>query len=174
MTHLASTPSALRPEGYPKLCELIKDIDFAMLTTVVEDGALHSRPMATQQIDADRAELWFFTAIDSPKVAEIYHERQVGVSYASPAKQSYVSVAGRAYVVRDTEKAQELWTPAAKIWFPQGVNDPHLALLRVVMESAQFWDSSSSKVVQLFGLAKLMLTGNPPKNTGENVKVTLR
>ncbi|CAM3136637.1 pyridoxamine 5'-phosphate oxidase family protein [Rariglobus hedericola] len=174
MTQLASTPSTLRPEGYPRLCELIKDIDFTMFTTVAEDGSLHSRPMATMQLDADRAELWFFTSIDSPKVAEIYHERTVGLSYASPGKNNYVSVSGRAYIVRDTDKVTELWTPAAKIWFPQGVNDPHLVLLRVVIESAQFWDSPSSMVVQLWGLAKMALTGHAPENLGENVKVNVR
>ncbi|MET0262179.1 MAG: pyridoxamine 5'-phosphate oxidase family protein [Rariglobus sp.] len=164
----------MRPEGYAHLCEMIKDLDFAMLTTVSEDGSLHSRPMSTQQIDSDRAELWFFTSIDSPKVEEIYHERTVGLSYASPSKNNYVSVSGRAYVVRDTDKAAELWTPFLKAWFPQGLNDPHIALLRVVIESAQYWDSPSSKVVQLWGLAKVMLTGNPPKNVGENVKINLR
>lgn len=175
MTQLVSSHSSpQRPEGYDHLCEMIKDINFAMLTTISEDGSLHSRPMATQQVDADRAELWFLTSIDSPKVEEIYHEKSVGLSYASPAKNNYVSVAGRAYVLRDKTKAAELWTPFAKVWFPQGVDDPNLALLRVVIESAQYWDSPSSKVVQLWGLAKVMLTGNPPKNTGDNVKVNVR
>jgi general stress protein 26 len=169
-----STASTLRPEGYAHLCELIKDINFAMFTTVAEDGSLQSRPMATQQIDTDRAEVWFFTAIDSPKVEQIYHERIVCLAYALPGKNQYVSVSGRAYVVRDTDKAAELWTPAAKTWFPQGLNDPHLALLRVVIESAQFWDSPSNVVVQLWGLTKMALTGHPPENIGENVKVNVR
>lgn len=173
MTKLTSNPDYQQAD-YTKLCEMIKDIDFAMFTTIAEDGALRSRPMSTQQVDANRAELWFFTSVDTPKVEEIYHEREVGLSYASPAKNSYVSVSGRAFVVHDKAKAVELWTPALKIWFPAGVNDPKLVLLRVEIEAAEFWDSPSSKVVQLLGLAKLKLTGEPPANLGENVKLYVR
>lgn len=173
MTQLIPAPSA-RPEGCHKLWELIRDIEIAMLTTAVEGGALHSRPMVTLQADAGRAQLWFFTSIDSPKIAEIYHDREVGLSYASTTRQSYVSVAGRAGIVRDGVKANELWTPLAKVWFPYGVNDPHLALLRIEVDSAQYWDSPAGKVVQLLGLAKLALTGRPPEDTGENVKIRVR
>jgi general stress protein 26 len=174
MTTLTSSAPSRGPESYAKLWELIKDIDIAMMTTVAESGELHSRPMATQQIDVDHAELWFFTSIDSPKVAEIYHDREIGLSYASQARQRYVSVSGRAFVVRDYEKANELWTPTAKVWFPLGVNDPHLALLRVEVDSAQFWDSPANKVVQLAGFAKLKLTGQTPVSATENVKVHVR
>lgn len=162
------------PEACARLWEFIKEIDVAMLTTVTEDGSLHSRPMATQQIDADHGELWFFTSIDSPKIADIYHERQVGLSYVSLVNQCYVSVSGRAFVVRDREKANELWTSAVKTWFPLGVNDPHLALLRVEVDTAQYWDTPASKMVHLVDFAKRTLTGRTSLNTSENVKVNLR
>ena len=53
-----------------KLAEMIRDIDFAMLTTVAEDGSLHSRPMSTQRAGFD-GDLWFFTRASAPKVGEI-------------------------------------------------------------------------------------------------------
>ena len=34
-------------DAFTKLADLVKDIDIAMLTTVTEDGSLHSRPMGT-------------------------------------------------------------------------------------------------------------------------------
>ncbi len=145
-----------------------------MLTTLAEGGAFHSRPMATQQIDADHAELWFFVSIDSHTVVEIYHDREVGLSYASPENHRYISVSGRAFVVRDLAKANELWTPSAKVWFPQGVNDPHLALLRIEVDSAQYWDSPASKVVHLGGLVELRLPRRVPENLGEGMKINVR
>lgn len=40
--------------------KLIKDIQFAMLTTTDEDGSLRSRPMAYKQGDSDsKTELWY-------------------------------------------------------------------------------------------------------------------
>lgn len=159
--------------AFEKLCALINDINFAMLTTVTADGRLRSRPMGTQRVDVQEEALWFFTSSDSPKTKEIYHEQQVCVSYANPSDHQYVSVSGQALVLRDKAKARELWTPAAEIWFPKGIDDPRLILLRVGIESAEYWDSSASAMVQLYAQAKALLTGERPKDLGENVKVDL-
>lgn len=159
--------------AFEKLCALINDINFAMLTTVTDDGKLRSRPMGTQRVDRQEEALWFFTAVDTPKTKEIYHEQQVCVSYAQPSKQQYVSVSGQALVLQDKAKTRELWTDAAQMWFPKGVDDPRLRLVRVGIESAEFWDSGSNAMVQLYVAAKAMLTGDVPKNLGENVKIEL-
>ncbi len=160
-------------DAFARLGELIKDINFAMLSTIGPDGSLRSRPMGTQEIDLEHGLLWFFTAVDSPKVNEIASDHEVGLTYAEPAKQKYVSVSGRAHLVRDPAKARKLWTPLAKAWFPGGVDDPRLALLRVHATAAEYWDSPSSKMVQLFGLAQAAITGHPSHALGENVKVPL-
>src|ERR1700761_7870081 len=93
-----------------QLWSMIQDIKFAMLVTEQEDGMLRSRPMATQQAEFDGA-LWFFTADDAPKVAEVRHHAKVNLSYAEPDDQKYVSVSGTCEVVRDMEKMKELWNP---------------------------------------------------------------
>jgi general stress protein 26 len=159
--------------AFEKLCDLIKDINFAMLTTVTADGRLRSRPMGTQQVDTRDGALWFFATKDSPKVEEIFHEQQVCVTYAEPAQQTYVSVSGQALVIRDKDKVRELWTDSAQTWFPKGADDPRLILLRVGIESAEYWDAPSNAVVQLYQQAKAILTGEAPKDFGENVKVDI-
>src|SRR5690349_5444959 len=156
-----------------KIRDLIKGIRFAMLTTVDTDGSLRSRPMATQEAEFD-GELWFFTGASSPKVDEVERDHRVNVSYAAPDDNTYVSVSGTARMVRDKAKAKELWNPALKAWFPEGLDDPDLALLRVRVEKAEYWDSPSSKMVQLYGLAKAMLTGKRADDIGENEKIDLQ
>jgi len=156
-------------EHLKKINEMINSIEFAMLTTVDEDGTLRSRPMATQRADFD-GELWFFTAADAPKVDEVEREHQVNVSFTNPDDQQYVSMSGTAHLVRDRQKIEELWNPVLRTWFPDGLDDPKLALLHVKVSKAEYWDSSSSVVVHAFGLAKALVTGQPPK-PGENEKV---
>jgi general stress protein 26 len=141
-----------------KLGELIKDIRVAMLTTVDKEGRLHSRPMATQQTEFDGT-LWFFTDANSVKVHELQRDRHVNVSYANPDDQRYVSVSGMASTMTDRGKMEELWSPLHKAWFPKGLDDPNIALLRIDVDRAEYWDAPSSAVVQLFGFAKAMLTG---------------
>ena len=141
-----------------KLGELIKDIRVAMLTTVDNEGRLHSRPMATQQSEFDGI-LWFFTDSDSEKVHELEHDRHVNLSYAKPDDQRYVSVSGTASTVRDQAKMKELWSPLHKAWCPKGPDDPNIALLRVDVDRAEYWDAPSNAAVRLFGFAKAVLTG---------------
>ena len=155
-----------------KLASLIKDIRFAMLTTVCPDGTLRSRPMATQREEFDGV-LWFFTDDQSAKVYEIENDKHVNVSYADPDANSYVSVSGRASLVKDRAVMKELWNPLYKAWFPRGLDDPRLALLRVAVEQAEYWDSPGSKLVQLGGFLKAAVTGRRARG-GENQKITLR
>ncbi|HEY0602371.1 MAG TPA: pyridoxamine 5'-phosphate oxidase family protein [Herpetosiphonaceae bacterium] len=160
-----------REAAIQKLNELIKEIDIAMLTTVEDDGTLRSRPMVTQRSKFD-GDLWFFTGASSSKVAEVMNDRHVNLSYADPDNQSYVSISGRAQTVRDRKKMEELWNPAYKAWFPKGLEDPDLALLKVTAEQAEYWDSPSSGVVYAFGLVKALVTGQRAEG-GENEKIDL-
>jgi general stress protein 26 len=155
-----------------KLIELIKDINTAMLTTVQADGTLRSRPMMHQKVEPDGT-LWFFTQASSPKADEVRQDGHVNVSYAHPGNEKYVSVSGEATIVRDRAKAKELWSPLLKAWFPKGPDDPDLVLLRVRADRAEYWDVSSSTMVQLFGMVKALVTGKQ-YDPGENEKVDLR
>lgn len=160
-----------REEQLQKLNELIKDVQYAMFTTVEPDGTLRARPMATRKAEFDGT-LWFFTKASAPKVDEVEQEQNVCVSYAKPEKQHYISMSGAARVVRDRNKIEELWTPELKAWFPGGKEDPDIALLRVEVSQAEYWDSHNSTIAHLLGLAKSVATGTTYQ-PGENEKVNL-
>ena len=167
---MVATSGAGRAE-VEKLGDLIKDIQYAMLTTVCADGTLRSRPMQTQQALFDGT-LWFFTDVESAKVHEVEGERHVNVAYGDPAHNRWVSVAGTAQVVRDHSKIKELWTPPLKAWFPKGQDDPSIALLRVDVSGAEYWDAPSTKMVKLVGFVKAIVTGKRYE-PGENEKIDL-
>lgn len=154
-----------------QIADLVEEIKFAMLTTEDDSGSLRSRPMATMQMDAE-GHLWFFTALDSPKMDEAGHHRQVNVSYAHPDKQDYLSISGTATVVRDRNKMQALWSPWIKPWFPDGLDDPNLVLLQISITDAEYWKAPGSAVKRLYGLAKGMVSGNTDA-LGENRKLHL-
>ncbi len=128
-----------RQQHIKQLAGMIRDVDIAMFTTVGVDGRLYSRPLGTQEVEFD-GDLWFATEADSPKVAEIALNPRVNVSYSSPSGNTYVSVAGTARVVDDRAKIEELWSPAMKVFFPGGKDDPNLRLIHVSAESAEYWD----------------------------------
>lgn len=167
-----STPTQTRENDLEKLRHLIKEIDFCMLTTVDENGNLHSRPMSSNgDIDTD-GDIWFFTNASSHKVSEITKLPKVNVSFADPDNQRYVSVTGTAQLVRDRAKIDELWRPEFKIWFPEGKDDPEIALLRVRLEKAEYWDSPGSTIGYALSFVSSLVTGKQP-DLGENRKVNL-
>ena len=149
----------------------MKGIKFAMLTTVEEDGSLHSRPMTTQEVEFD-GDLWFFTKASAPKVWEAAEHRQVNVSFADPEKSKFISASGQAQLVRDQAKMKELWKPAYKIFFPEGLQDPDIALLKIKVEKAEYWDSSPTSIGRAFDFAKAFLTKDASK-LGDHAKVEM-
>ena len=159
-----------RQESIEKIRDLTHGIDFCMLTTM-DSGVLRSRPMSTQVFEFD-GDLWFFTSDNTHKVEEIEKDGRVNAAYSNPDDNVYLSLSGRAEVVKDKAKIEELWSPVLKAWFPEGLDDPHLCLLRIPVEQAEYWDAPSSKIVQLFGMVKAMATGTEA-DYGENEKITL-
>ena len=155
-----------------KINDLVKGIKVAMLTTIDTDGSLRSRPLYTQEAEID-GDLWFFVDGDSAKGEEIARDSRVNVSYAEPKDQRYVSLSGTAEMLHDRAKIKELWSPVAKGWYPGGPEDPRIALLRVKVEKAEYWDSPSGKMVQLAGFLKAVITGERLEYAGENEKVEL-
>jgi general stress protein 26 len=156
------------------LWELIKDIRFAMFTTRHGNGHLHSRPMTTQNSHLDQdANLWFFMSRKGDPVGDLLADGTVNVTYADPNADSYVSVSGTASVVEDQAKKQQLWSKLAEAYFPQGVNDPDLGLVRVKITHATYWNVRESKLVQLYHMAKAVITGKPPVDMGEHEKIRM-
>ena len=146
-----------RSRSLEQLKGFLEGIDFTMLTTV-SNGKLHSRPMSTQEMD-ENGDLWFFTSDDSRKVDELAADNRVSAAYSNPDDNTYVSVFGTGEIVKDRAKMEELWNPIHKAWFPEGLDDPHICLLRVNIEEAEYWDAPSSKFVQLAGFVKALVTG---------------
>ncbi len=134
-------------EGKAKIGELIKSIRIAMLTTAATDGSFDSRPMATQETDFDGT-VYFLTREESGKVQEIKADSHVSLVYANPGDSKFVSAKGRASVSKDRAKIHELWNPMYKAWFPDGEQDSHIAVLRVEITEAQYWEASSSKLLR--------------------------
>jgi general stress protein 26 len=129
--------------------------------------------MASRQADEWDGTLWFFTKKSSPKVEEAHKNLdEVNVSFSDPNKMSFVSVSGKAEFIDDKAKLKELWSSYLKVFFPQGLNDPDLILMKVKVNHGEYWDSPSNKMIQLYSIAKATITKNS-KTLGENEKIKI-
>jgi general stress protein 26 len=145
----------------------------AMFCTFVSDDQgqrpMATRPMATQRVDDDGT-FWFMSRRDSTKNRQIVANPTVQIIYAVGGSAEYMSLEGQATITRDQKKIDELWTPLAKTWFPQGKDDPELTLIAVKVTHGYYWDTKHSKMVALAGMALGAITG---KETDDSIEGTL-
>ena len=139
-----------------KLRSLLEGARIGMLTTIGEKGELCSRPMAMQELDPKGC-LWFFTGMHTHTVTEIERDSRLNVSVVHGS--TYVSMSGSGAVVDDAKKASELWNPLYKAWFPKGLEDPDLTLIKANVERAEYWDTPGGVVTTVIGYVKSLTTG---------------
>ncbi len=158
-------------EDFSKLKNKIDQVKVGMLTTMDGSNYLFSRPMTSQQLD-EEGYLWFFSSDHSAVAQQLAQHTHVNVAFSDPGKSLYLSVSGHASVSGDRQKIEQLWNPLVAAWFPKGKDDPEVALIKVHVHAAEYWDSDSSKMMQLFSMIKAAIVGEQPKDIGEHGKIS--
>ena len=146
--------------------DLLADFSSVMLLTgATPGGELRARPMAVAKLDDD-CTLTFMTGLDTAKVDE---SRKDGVGYViAQGKTVFVSMRGTVEIVRDRHRIHDLWTAAAKVYFPRGKDDPNLCLLVVHPEAAEVWDVSGARGLgYLVEAARALFTGSRPRRDAD-------
>jgi general stress protein 26 len=144
----------------------INEVKIAMLTTYNAARGFNSRPMGTADVDAE-GNIWFFTNEHSEKASEISVENSISLTYSDPKNHTYLSIIGEAEFVDDRTLMGKLWNPFVSAFFPGGLDDPALILLKITPTDAEYWDSDTSSMVVLFTMLKAGITGHRADGTIE-------
>ena len=72
----------------------------------------------------------------------------------------------------EQETLRQFQVPTPSDWFPNGVDTPDIALLKVSVERGEYWDGSQSFLAHALTFATSMLTGKRAQ-FGENEKIDL-
>lgn len=136
--------------------EILDHFDTAMLVTRSSEGMIRARPMLIADHEDGNDELWFVTSLDTQVVDELLADDLAAVTMQGTSR--YLSISGRATVIKDQSKASGLWQMRMTPWFKK--DDPELVLIRFVPEEAEYWDESGMhKVSYLFKAIKAVVTG---------------
>lgn len=153
-----------------RVWDIIEKTGVGMLATRF-DGGLRARPLELRP-DRDEGVIYFVTDVRGHKDDEIEAHPEVAFIIVDHEDKAYLSISGRAEVMRDDDKAAALWKKTDDVWWPDGPLDPNVRVLRLVPETAELWDGPSNSAVAAFEFAKAKVTGKKPK-LGENRKVTV-
>lgn len=153
-----------------RIWDIIEKVGVCMLTTQFA-GGLRARPLEARP-DREAGLIFFVTDLRSPKEDEIAAAPDVGLVFIDPHDKAYLSITGRASVLRNLEKTKAVWRKTDEVWWPDGPGSPDVSLLRIEPVTAELWDGPASAAVTAFEFVKARLIGQEPK-LGENRKTTV-
>lgn len=141
-----------------------KMADSPFLMVGPADGSAHSEPL-TAQLDEDQVDTLFFFIGRDNRVA---NAGKVMAQFVSKGHDFFACMSGSARINDDRALIDKLWNNQVEAWFPQGKDDPNLALLQVDIDSAELWETDMS----LSGRVKMLFGGTiKPSESGSHAKV---
>ena len=115
-------------------------------------------PYVSTQIDED-GNLWFLSASDSHKNAEIAKDKHVQLLFQGSAHSDFMTLYGTASISKDKAKIKELWEPIVKTWFTDGVDDPRITAIKFIPTEGYYWDTKHGKAVAFLKMLAGAISG---------------
>lgn len=122
----------------------MRKIDFAMLFTRTQGGALAGRPMSNNGDVAYDGDSYYFTYERFRTVSDIEADPTIALSFQGAggllgAPPLFVSVEATASLIRDKATFLEHWTSDLERWFKQGVDTPGMVMIRAKATRIHYW-----------------------------------
>lgn len=153
------------PKASEKVYDIIKSFSTAMFVTLGTGGHPSSRPMHIAQVEEDAGAIWFFTGKSGTLADEIEKDATTLLVFQNE-NSAYLSVRGRAKTTQSASKIRDLWKEPYKVWFPQGPDDPNIALIAFDPTEAEYWDNRGmNKLQYMFESARAYVKGETPDVT---------
>lgn len=153
-----------------RVWDILEKNSVGMLATRFEDG-LRARPLDARP-DRATGVIYFVTDVRGLKDDEIKSSPEVCFVVVDAPEKAFLSITGRAHVLRAPMLAAKIWKRADDVWWPDGPQDRHVRVLCIEPEIAELWDGPASSTVARHEFARARAIGEKP-NLGENRKVTV-
>ena len=144
------------PKTLGELAAIMKDIDFAMLSTHSDGGTIAGRPMSNNRDVAYDGDSWYFAYADTRVVRELRANPRVGLGFHGKGgmlgmKPVFLHVEGEATIIQDKAQFEAHWTSDLERWFENGVDTPGLTLIHVRGTRLHYWDGEEQGELVLTG-----------------------
>ena len=138
---------AIGSEAIDRIRDTVKKSKTCFFCTAVSRGGSGAaRPMSVQEVD-DAGNLWFLSAVDSQKNAEIQEQDIVRLFFQGSEHSDFLHITGKATISQDRRRIEELWEPLVKTWFTEGKDDPRITVIKVEPTGGYYWDNKHGSAV---------------------------
>src|SRR5262245_66630696 len=110
-----------------RVWDIVEKAGVGMLTTRF-GGGLRSRPLEPR-LDREAGMNRFVTDVRGSKDDEIAAAPDACLIVIEPKEKAYLSITGRASVIRDRALAARIWKKTDDVWWPGGPDDPNVRVL---------------------------------------------
>ncbi len=129
----------------PDLSKRMAEIDFAMLSTRAKGGQIAARPMSNNGDVEYKGDSFFFSHGNTHTIDDIGRDPQVGLTFTGAKgllgkPPIFISVEGKAELIRDKAQFEAHWTKELDYWFEQGIDTPGIVLIKVHASRIHYWD----------------------------------
>lgn len=141
-----------------KIREIVKHGRYCLFGTALTSPPIAVRPMTVQNVD-DAGALWFLSGRSTSTNQHLAANPGTQLFFANPEKQEFLTLDGTTTIHTDRASKEAHWTPFAKTWFNQGIDDPELTVLRFQPAAGYYWDTKHGKTASLLKMAAGMVIG---------------
>lgn len=154
-----------------RIQEMSDDADscFFCTTPLHSSDTGGTRPMSIKKAD-DAGALWFLSASDSHKNAEIQADPAVRLFVQASKHSGFLALEGNASISRDRAQIDALWNPIMKTWFTDGKDDARITVIKVTPTAGYYWDNKHGEFV---AATKMMIGAAIGKTLDDSIEGTI-
>jgi len=132
----------------PTLSRHMKQLDICMMVTFIKRGGMNCRPMSNNKDVTYKGDSYFFTYEKSKKIKELEASPHVLLNFEGKSS-LYISVAGKAKLIRDKATFQVHWVDSLNQWFEDGIDTKGLVLIHVKGQRLQYWQNEKQGEIKM-------------------------
>jgi len=126
----------------------MRELDICMMVTESKRGGLNSRPMSNNKDVSYKGDSYFFTYEGSQKIKDLETSPKVSLNFEGK-NGLYISIQGRARLIRNKELFEEHWVPGLKQWFKEGTETPGMVLIHVKGSKLRYWQKNKEGEIKV-------------------------
>lgn len=130
------------------LAKQMKEMDICMFTTLGTRGGLNSRPMSNNRDVTWKGDSYFFTFEKSRKIKELEKDPSVILNFEGKVD-LYLSVAGKAKLIRNKTTFAKHWVKDLDRWFKDGIDSEGLVLIHVKGTKIHYWQKEKEGEIKI-------------------------
>lgn len=130
------------------LAKQMKQLDICMMTTHGGRGNLNSRPMSNNRDVTYKGDSYFFTYEKTGKIKDLETNPAVCLNFEGKDG-LYMSVAGKAKLLRNKTLFEAHWQDSLNQWFPDGPETKGIVLIHVKGTTMRYWQREKEGKIAL-------------------------